>query len=328
MRMPPFNLHMPTTVEEAIEISSQLRDLGKDSDWVAGGTDLIPNYKWHLNNKSDVISLANVEGISKSSMTEIGAMARLSTLAEDGETHPIIAQAASKVASSLIRNNATLGGNICLDTRCFWFNQGEDWRSSIDWCHKCDCDTGADCRVIPNQNELCVATYQADIAPTLMVLDATIHLAGPEGNRSMPITEFFQLDGMTRNVLKDGEMVVKVTLPDNVSEFQGSYQKLRLRDSWDFPEAGVAAAWRVSEDGNLEELRIATTALESIPRLHLEEVEEVLKEGWDGEKSIIAIAKSIQKTVKPVNNTAFPPNYRKKMTKVLCERVMKSLIKL
>tara|TARA_B100001123_G_scaffold279324_1_gene311141 strand:- start:81 stop:1070 length:990 start_codon:yes stop_codon:yes gene_type:complete len=328
MRMPPFNLHMPTTVNEAIEISNQLRESGKDCDWVAGGTDLIPNYKWHLNNKSDVISLSKVEEISGSSMTEIGAMARLSALAEDGKIHPLIAEAASKVASSLIRNNATLGGNICLDTRCFWFNQGEDWRSSIDWCHKCDCDTGADCRVIPNQNELCVATYQADIAPTLMVLDATIHLAGPKGHRSMPIADFFQLDGMTRNLLEDGEMVVKVTLPEDVSEFQGSYQKLRLRDSWDFPEAGVAAAWRVSEEGNLEELRIATTALESIPRLHLEEVEEVLKEGWNGEKSIIAIAKSIQKTVKPVNNTAFPPNYRKKMTKVLCERVMRSLIKL
>ena len=91
MRMPPFNLHMPTTVNEAIEISNQLRESGKDSDWVAGGTDLNPNYKWHLNNKSDVISLSKVEEISGSSMTEIGAMARLSTLAEDEKIHPLIA---------------------------------------------------------------------------------------------------------------------------------------------------------------------------------------------------------------------------------------------
>ncbi len=325
MRTPPFNLHLPTTVSEAVQISADLRAEGRETDWVAGGTDLLPNYKWHLNTKSDVISLARIEGITSVSMTEIGAMARLSEIADGGEAHPLIAAAARKVASSLIRNSATLGGNICLDTRCFWFNQGEDWRSSIDWCLKCDCGTGADCRVIPNQNELCVATYQADLAPNLMVLGATIHLAGPEGERSLPISEFFKLDGMTRNVLREGEMVVKVTLPDEVGQWQGEYQKLRLRESWDFPEAGVAAAWRLGGDGTLAELKVATTALESIPRLHDQEVAPIIAAGWSGKESITALAKAIQQTVKPVNNTAFPPNYRKKMTRVMCERALVQL---
>jgi 4-hydroxybenzoyl-CoA reductase subunit beta len=325
MRSPPFNLHSPTTVAEAVQISADLFSQGKDSDWIAGGTDLLPNYKWHLNPKNDVISLSNVADLEVNSANEIGAMVRLSTISQADETHPLIASAAGQVASSLIRNNATLGGNICLDTRCFWFNQGEDWRSSIDWCLKCDCGTSADCRVIPNQNELCVATYQADIAPTLMVLNATIHLAGPEGERQMPISKFFQLDGITRNVLQRGEMVVKVTLPEDADQWHGSYQKLSLRESWDFPEAGVAVAWRKNADGSLAELRVATTALESIPRLHETEVASVMNQGWEGEKSIISLSEAIQMTVKPVNNTAFPPNYRKKMTKVLCQRALRQM---
>ena len=328
MRTPPFNLHLPTTVSEAVQISAELRAEGRETDWVAGGTDLLPNYKWHLNAKSDVISLARIEEMTTVSMTEIGAMARLSEIADGGKAHPLLADAARKVASSLIRNSATLGGNICLDTRCFWFNQGEDWRSSIDWCLKCDCGTGADCRVIPNQNELCVATYQADLAPNLMVLDATIHLAGPDGERSLPISEFFKLDGITRNVLREGEMVVKVTLPDDVGQWRGEYQKLRLRESWDFPEAGLAAAWRLDNDGSLAELKIATTALESITRLHDQEVAPVIAAGWSGEESITSLAKAIQLTVKPVNNTAFPPNYRKKMTRVMCERSLGQLRKI
>lgn len=327
MRTPPFNLHLPTTVSEAVQISAELRAEGRETDWVAGGTDLLPNYKWHLNAKSDVISLARIEEMTTVSMTEIGAMARLSEIADGGKAHPLLADAARKVASSLIRNSATLGGNICLDTRCFWFNQGEDWRSSIDWCLKCDCGTGADCRVIPNQNELCVATYQADLAPNLMVLGATVHLVGSEGERSLPICEFFQLDGITRNVLREGEMVVKVTLPDDVGQWSGEYQKLRLRESWDFPEAGVAAAWRLASDGSLAELKVATTALESIPRLHDQEVAPVIAAGWKGEESITALAKAIQLTVKPVNNTAFPPNYRKKMARVMCERALGQLSK-
>ena len=321
MLMPPFNLHHPKTVEEACELAAAFLANKESFDWVAGGTDLLPNYKWHINVKTHVISLANIPGLDTISMREIGAMARLGALTTSENVHPLIAFAASKVASSLVRNNATLGGNICLDTRCFWINQSEDWRRSIDWCHKEDCGTGSDCRVIPNQNTLCVATYQGDLAPSLMVLEGTIHIIGPNGPRSLPVDEFFQLDGITRNVLQEGEFVLKVTFPEDVANRTGSYKKLRVRESWDFPEAGVASSWI---SGDPSSLRVASTALESIPRLHQEEVDAL---GTSFSKEHIPqLSEAIMKSIKPVNNTALPPRYRKSMVRVLAKRSLREIL--
>ena len=320
MRMPPFNLHNPSTLEDALTMASELESSGEEFDWISGGTDLIPNYKWHLNTKKNVISLSGIEELHELGTNKIGAMVTLQKLVESSSIHTLISEAAGKIASIMVRRSATLGGNICLDTRCFWYNQTEQWRESIDWCHKCDCGTGADCRVIPNQNELCVATYQADMAPVLMCLGAVIHLSSPRGSRSMPINEFFKLDGMTKNVLEIGEIVTHVTLPEDHSEWKGDYQKLRQRESWDFPEAGVAAAWRYSSQSPGEglELRIATTALESIPRLH----NNITNEALINKSTIDEIAAKLRLDVKPVNNTTFPPNYRKKMVEVLCKKAL------
>ena len=325
MRMPPFELHTPTSLDEAISISDELISENQEFDWVAGGTDLLPNYKWHLNVKPNVISLSKISELTELNETHIGAMVRLHDLVKSSVTHPVLAKAADTIASVMVRRSGTVGGNICLDTRCYWFNQTEQWRESIDWCHKCDCGTEADCRVIPNQNTLCVATYQADLAPVLMCLGATIHLAGPNGIRSMPLSEFFQLDGMTRNVLQPGELVTHLTLPEDVAEWHGDYQKLRQRESWDFPEAGVAAVWKKNGTTKPTELKVATTGLESIPMLHTKEVDSCLN-SWSGAESINELAESIRKSVKPVQNTWFSPSYRRKMVKVLTRRACAGLV--
>ncbi len=325
MRMPPFQLHTPTSLDEAISISDELISENQEFDWVAGGTDLLPNYKWHLNVKPNVISLAKISELTELNETHIGAMVRLHDLVQSSVTHPVLAKAADTIASVMVRRSGTVGGNICLDTRCYWFNQTEQWRESIDWCHKCDCGTEADCRVIPNQNTLCVATYQADLAPVLMCLGATIHLAGPNGIRSMPLSEFFQLDGMTRNVLQPGELVTHLTLPEDVAEWHGDYQKLRQRESWDFPEAGVAAVWKKNGTTKPTALKVATTGLESIPMLHTKEVDFCLND-WSGAESINELAESIRKSVKPVQNTWFSPSYRRKMVKVLTRRACAGLV--
>ena len=319
MRMPPFTLHTPDNLAKALSLASEFDEF----DWISGGTDLLPNYKWKLNPKPDVISLSKVQELTALSGTVIGAMVRIHDLANSEAVHPLIRETAGTIASVMIRRSATVGGNICLDTRCYWFNQTEEWRRSIDWCHKCDCDTGADCRVIPNQNTLCVATYQADLAAAFIALDATIHLASSTGARSMPFADFFELDGMTRNVLKTGELVTHVTLPDDAKHWQGGYQKLRLRESWDFPEAGVAAAWRI-DGGKLAGLRVATTGCESIPGDHSDLAKDALVE-WVGKDSVRALAEDIRKAVKPVSNTYFPPSYRRKMLRVLARRAMAPL---
>ena len=320
MLMPPFELHHPSSVGEAVELAASLMAKNEAFDWVAGGTDVLPNYKWRINPKPHVISLAGIEEAHTLSSRELGCMVPLSSLTTENDVHPLLVQAASKVASSLIRKSATVGGNLCLDTRCFWYNQSEDWRRSIDWCHKADCGTGADCRVIPNQNTLCVATYQGDLAPNFMVLDASVVLIGPEGERTMPLVDFYELDGMKKNVLKTGEFLLKVVLPEEAAQRKGCYQKLRVRDSWDFPEAGVAASWMPGDDSSL---LVASTALESIPRLHTEQVEEHLAAG---DLDPLALAKIVQKSVKPVNNTALPPRYRRAMVKTLTKRALLGIL--
>lgn len=320
MLMPPFELHHPTSIEQAVDLAASILANGESFDWVAGGTDVLPNYKWRINPKPHVISLAGIEEAHVLTPHELGCMVPLSSLTSENDVHPLLVQAASKVASSLIRKSATVGGNLCLDTRCFWYNQSEDWRRSIDWCHKADCGTGADCRVIPNQNTLCVATYQGDMAPNFMVLGASVVLIGPEGERTMPLSEFYELDGMKKNVLKTGEFLLKVVLPDEAAQRKGCYQKLRVRDSWDFPEAGVAASW---VPGDASTLLVASTALESIPRLHNEQVEKHLA---SGELEPLTLAKIVQKSVKPVNNTALPPRYRRAMVKTLTKRALRGIL--
>ena len=322
MLTPPFVLHRPTSVEEACAIAAELAAADRPFDWVAGGTDLLPNYKWHLNPKGDVISLAHVDGADALETNRVGCMVRLHDVATSDVVHPLLAQAAAKVASSLIRRSATIGGNLCLDTRCFWYNQSEDWRRSIEWCHKADCGTGADCRGIPNQNTLCVATYQGDMAAAFMALGAEVELVGPAGERRMPLEDFFELDGMKKNVLQPGEFLLAVHLSDDASSRVGAYHKLRVRETWDFPEAGIAAAWI---PGDAASLRVASTGLESIPGLHADLVEAHVD--WTDAEGRKRLSKALQKAIKPVNNTALPPRYRRSMVSVLASRALRAIAK-
>ena len=118
MRMPPFQLHTPTSLDEAISISDELISENQEFDWIAGGTDLLPNYKWHLNVKPNVISLAKISELTELNETHIGAMVRLHDLVQSRVTHPVLVKAADTIASVMVRRSGTVGGNICLDTRC------------------------------------------------------------------------------------------------------------------------------------------------------------------------------------------------------------------
>ena len=155
-----------------------------------------------------------------------------------------------------------------------------------------------------------------------MSLGASVLIIGPNGERQIKLTDFYQLDGMKKNVLEVGEFLCKVILPSDAKDRIGSYQKLRVRESWDFPEAGVAISWK---KGDLETLVAASTALESIPKNHDEQVKEILASGWVAGESSKELATLIRKSVKPVNNTALPPNYRKSVVRVLVKRALQAI---
>ncbi|HLE98239.1 MAG TPA: FAD binding domain-containing protein, partial [Candidatus Thermoplasmatota archaeon] len=178
------------------------------------------------------------------------------------EALPVLPTTAAMIASPLLRASGTLGGNLCLDTRCYYFNQGFSWRESKGFCLKADGDV---CLVVP-QKEKCYATFSADLPAPLIALGARVHLAGPDGAREMPLKDFYRGDGIERNVRRPDEIVTFVDLPPSARRLRAAYTKLRLRESWDFPELGIAVALRLDGD-RLAECHIVANALETTPRV-------------------------------------------------------------
>jgi 4-hydroxybenzoyl-CoA reductase subunit beta len=320
MLLPPFELHEPTSVKEAVALRAQ----HPDSDFVAGGTDLLPNYKWGLNTRKHVISLARVDELRELSPTRLGALVTLAQIEKSGTLAtqlPVLPETAKQVATPLLRASGTLGGNLMLENRCFFFNQTWLWRKSIDFCLKADGDR---CHVVP-QKEKCYATFSADMPAPLIALGAIIELAGAGGARSMPLVAFYDgPDGIRRNALQPGEMVTGVTLPRDATSWRATYKKLRLRDSFDFPELGIAAAVRFDGAGKLAGFRLVANALDTKP-LVLDHLGASALGGPLDEAAIKRLGKAAEEAVRPVKNTNLPPSYRKAMTRVFTERALNEL---
>ena len=321
MHLDPFQLHHPTTVEEAVGLAGEYA--GK-FDWIAGGTDLLPNYKMHLNVRPHLVALERVEELRARSLNRIGAGVRLADLERDAAiaaAYPGLVEAVREVATPLVRASATVGGNLLVETRCFFFNQSYFWRQSLGFCLKADGDR---CHVVP-QKEKCYATFSGDLAPALQVLDASVEIAGPGGRRSLPLTEMYDAkgDGIRRHQLGAGEMVTAVDLPPEARTLRSTYQKLRLRPSFDFPELGLAAAARLDGD-RVEILRLAAGGLETYPQRFDELTAPLVGEHLTPDR-IRALADELRRRVRPVHNTSLPPDYRKKMVGVYARRALERL---
>ncbi len=321
MHLDPFELHRPVSIEEAVRLA---QELAPGFDYLAGGTDLLPNYKMHLNLRPHLIALDQVPELQGHDLDRIGAMARLADLDSDREisTHyPGLAQAVHGVATPLVRASGTVGGNLLVETRCFFFNQSLFWRASLGYCLKADGDR---CYVVP-QKEKCYATFSGDLAPALEVLGAEVDLAGPDGNRRLPLEDLYNAegDGIQRHHLRPGELVVAVQLPPDARRRRSAYLKLRPRPSFDFPELGVAVA--LERDGNsLAALEIAVGGLETYPRRFRSITDGFVGGSLSGDR-IADLARAVQGAVRPVHNTAYPPDYRKRMTGVFVRRAVTSL---
>lgn len=323
LRLPEFTYVRAQTVAEAVEA---LARYGTGAAVIAGGTDVVPALKRRQFPVQVLVSLAGISalrGVQEQSDggLAIGALTTLSDVA----AHPAIrsgytalAEAAALVATPAIRNRATIGGNLLLDTRCTYYNQTESWREALGRCLKCD--ASAPCRVAPGSDR-CLAVSASDTAPALIALDARVRLQGPDGTREVPLARFYRNDGITYCQRRPDEVLTAVLLPPP-DGLRSTYLKLRRRQSFDFPILGVAAALRLAPDGKADDVRVALGAVASMPIL----VAEAGTLGAVTAETVAPLAKVAARLAKPMDNADLTLAYRKRMASVLTQRALLHLV--
>ena len=325
MRLPPFRYLAPKTAQEAAKM---LADHAADEAMpVAGGTDLYPNMKRRQFTPKVLVGLASIEntravsGSADKGIT-IGGMMTL-TRVEHNELlqahYPAIATAAELVSSPILRNMGTIGGNLCVDTRCNYYNQTYEWRKSINFCMKKD---GEICWVAPSSPR-CWAVSSSDTAPVFIALDAECTLVGVDGERRVPVKSLYELDGINFLKKKREEILTEIHVP-KVNGMRATYLKLRRRGSIDFPILGVAAALETRKDGTVEKARIVLTAVESAP-VEADKAETLLIGKKLTEDLIEEAASVAYRPAKPLDNTDLTNAYRKKMARVYVARALREL---
>ena len=307
MRLPWFEHREPRTVAEAARI---LEAEGASAMAIAGGTDLIPNMKRRHQVPQILVSLRGIEILkqtSNGSGLTLGAGLTLTDLVHSPAVRGRYAglwQAASQIATVHLRNMGTLGGNLCLDTRCNYYNQNYEWRKAIDFCLKKD---GQICWVA-TASKRCVATSSTDTAPMLIALGATVRLASAHGEREVAVADLYRNDGIDYLTRRPDEIVTAVRLPSSAG-WKSSYWKLRRRGAFDFPVLGVAAAVKSARDGTIEEARIALGAAASRPFLTVGGSLLAGKKLTDD--AIARAALKVASAAKPMDNADFDTYWRK-----------------
>jgi len=309
LRNRDFELLIPETVEEALAM------LARDdrSMVIAGGTDLVPKLKRGQFEPPNVVSLSRLDELafirSDDQVFTLGSRATLRNLEQhpDIQGFPAIAQAVRQVATPIIRNHATVGGNLLQDTRCRFYDRSLFWRDAVGYCLKKD---GKDCRVAPGGNR-CYAVFCSDLAPALIVHDARVKLAG-KSERTIPLEDLYTDDGMQYLDMK-GEILLEVTVPR--SSRLSTYRKMRLRGGFDFPEVGVAIG--VDRDGDKADVSIAVTAIGSRVLVVREQISVT---------QISDIADKVYKIMKPMDAIYLSPAYRKKVARNMVVGALNELL--
>ncbi len=300
-----------------------LSSLSGPSMLIAGGTDVVPNLKHRLFEPEHLISLrsvAELRGIHvENGALVIGAGETLSAVSAHPlvrEHTPSLADAAHHVAGPQLRNSGTLGGNVCLDTRCTYYNQTHFWRKSLGFCLKKDGDVCHVTRV----GKKCVAAHSADTPPVLMTLGAELELASPRGTRTVPVADFFVADGIQNTRRDPDEILTRITVP-LVEGQRGGYAKLRQRKAIDFPLLTVAVSAVTGEDGTITDVRGVVTALGSRPKSLT---------GWDAiavgqpwsDELVDALAERAHKQCRPLENIIVDPEWRRAMIPIYVKRAL------
>jgi len=322
LRLPPFELFAPKTAREAARI---LADHGPAAMPVAGGTDLYPNMKRRQVEPRVLVSLrglSGVSGIQANGGLTLGAMATLTEVAEHPAVSarwPAIARSAGLVSSPPLRNAGTIGGNLCVDTRCNYYNQTEFWRASIGYCMKKDGDV---CLVAPGSS-ICWALSSSDTAPVMMSLEAEVTLASPDGERRIPVAALYGADGIRYLVKKPEEVLTEIHVPDRAGWVM-TYRKLRRRGSIDFPILGVAAAAKLGGGNVVEDVRLVLGAVHMHP-VEAKEACDFLRGKVLDRESIEMAAGIAYKPAKPLDNADLVYSWRKRMARIEVSRALREL---
>jgi 4-hydroxybenzoyl-CoA reductase subunit beta len=312
MRLPIFEYRAPRTLDEAAHI---LDGEGANAMPLAGGTDLLPNMKRRQQVPRMLMSLRQIEPLARVELggagARLGACVTLTEIAGDPRFRnglTALAQAAAQVATPQIRNMATLGGNLCLDTRCNYYDQNYEWRKAIQFCMKKD---GTTCWVAPGSSK-CMAVSSTDTAPALMALGARVRLVSRDGEREVALADLYNNDGINYMRRRPDEILAEVLL-DSLHGWKSTYWKLRRRGSFDFPVLSVAAAVRVSAGDAIEDARIVVGSAASRPLVAGDAANSLLGRTLSDE-TITEAAALTARIAKPLDNTDFDMTWRKKVT--------------
>jgi 4-hydroxybenzoyl-CoA reductase subunit beta len=314
-----FRLVQPKTVEEAVD--ARLGHPG--SRFIAGGTDLLVSMRHGIDSPDLLVDLSSIDELTEIETTitsvTIGAGVTIATLARNeviASRYRALAQAADAIAGPGHRVMATVGGNLCLDTRCIYYNQSEWWRHANAYCLK---NRGDTCHVAP-QGKRCHAAFTGDLAPALLIFGAEIDIVGARGRRRISLSDLYVEDGKAHLTLAAGELIVAVHLPSDPPS--SAYAKIRSRAAIDYPLAGVAVALAASGT-IISSLRVALTGTNSRPFL-LAGTEEFSGRSVD-EKLLAEIDRLVQKQVQPMRTTLTSANYRRVVAAALARRLTASL---
>ena len=317
--LPAFELARPSTLADAVALLAR-----PGARALAGGTDLVANLRRGLERPALLVDLGAVAGLDAIAVDDaglaLGAGATLARVAADArlvEGYAAIAEAARAVAAPQHRNAATVGGNLCVDTRCVFYNQSAWWRAANRHCLKRGGDT---CHVAP-QGTRCHAAFCGDLAPALIALDAEVEIATPHGLRRLPLEALYRDDGAAPLALAAGELVTRVRVP-RARGLRSGYRKARVRGSIDFPLAGVAIALR-TDGARIARLRVALTGTNTRP-LRLAGTEAL--EGRPVDAALEAeLGKLVAKQVSPMRTTATASNYRRQVAAAMARRLLGDL---
>jgi 4-hydroxybenzoyl-CoA reductase subunit beta len=320
-RMPTFALKRPASIAEAV----MLLAAEPRARLLAGGTDLLPRMRRGIERPPVLVDLGAVRDFARCALTDaglsLGAGVTLAQLAVDtrvARDYMAIAEAARAVAGPGHRSAATVGGNLCLDTRCVFYNQSEWWRAANGHCLKRGGDV---CHVAP-QGRHCHAAFCGDLAAALLALQAEVELISRREMRRIPLADLYRDDGAAHLAIARDELLTQIIVPKSPELLVSGFRKARARGAVDFPLAGVACALSLRK-GALAALRVALTGTNSRP-IVLEQTEALLGREVDA-GTLALLGKLVQKQVSPMRTTVTQSNYRRQVAAVLAQRLVRDL---